>query len=714
MNKIITGLSALFLTTSVVSAQTAFNPQNAREGETVEYCHQHTQLNEMRTSNPNLYSLIMQGQKQLEYETKNFNPTKANEVYIIPIVFHVLHNGGSENISKEQIYDALEVLNRDYRRLNADANNVVAAFQGIPADIEVEFRMATIAPDGTCFGGITRTQSSLTNVTSSGSGYQQLNAIFQGNDVYQGTWPHNKYLNVVIANNIGGAAGYTQYPNGGGVGSNVIFILHNYLGRIGTSSEYSSRALTHEIGHWLNLPHVWGNTNDPGVMSNCNTDDGVADTPNTIGVTSCKLNENSCGPLANVENYMDYSYCSKMFTPGQKNRMRAALNSTVGGRNNIISSANLAAVGAVDTPPLCRADFRSDLQIICPGQSIKFIDESSSAPTEWNWVFEGGTPATSTDQNPTISYSAPGIYSVSLTAKQGSTEIPVTKTAYIKVLETITELPLFEGFENYNTIADAGDKWFVESGDQYKFEVTNAASFGGAKSLKLQNYSASTGNVDNFISGTYDLTNESVNNFTFSYRFAHKKKAAANSEFLRVYFSKDCGETWSIRNPTTANLSNSEVKPLNWTPTNESDWKTVHIPFNTSAYNQFLTNSFRFKFEFTSNGGNNLFIDNINLYRGTPSDQPVLGIESIETVSGVSLYPNPTEGQVTLNFTMENAQVVTLAITDITGKVVKSTILNATLGENEVIMDNSELANGMYLIQLQSGSSTKTMQFVKK
>ncbi len=122
---------------------------------------------------------------------------------------------------------------------------------------------------------------------------------------------------------------------------------------------YSSRALTHEVGHWLNLEHLWGPNNNPGTGSSCSSDDYVDDTPRCIGVTSCNLNSNSCSNdvidgywnsdvVDNVENYMEYSSCNKMFTNGQKNRMRAAMVSSIGtsiwttnNHNNKVSSFNI-------------------------------------------------------------------------------------------------------------------------------------------------------------------------------------------------------------------------------------------------------------------------------------------------------------------------------------------------------------------------------------
>ena len=137
---------------------------------------------------------------------------------------------------------------------------------------------------------------------------------------------------------------------------NGVWILDTYLGSIGTSDVVNSRTMTHESGHWLNLSHVWGPNNNPGNAASCDDDDQVADTPNEIGVTTCNLNEASCGPRANVENYMNYSYCSKMFTQGQVTRMRDALGSGVGGRNNLNTPGNLIDTGTDGNRYLCKAN----------------------------------------------------------------------------------------------------------------------------------------------------------------------------------------------------------------------------------------------------------------------------------------------------------------------------------------------------------------------
>jgi len=716
------------------------NPKNARIGESVEYCHQHTKMDQMRQYDPQMYQQFMADQAILEEHMQHYVPAKADVVYKIPVVFHVLHNNGTENISNDQIIDALNILNRDYRKLNADANQVKSNFQGLPADIEIEFRLATIAPDGSCFRGITRTASPLTDASNAGwnSGNAQFNAVMTGNDVYQGTWAHDKYLNIIVAKEIGGAAGYTFKPNNSGGYTNAIFILHNYLGSIGTGSVGSSRALTHEVGHWLNLSHTWGDNNDPGNLSSCSDDDGIADTPNTVGVTSCKLNENTCGPLANVENYMDYSYCSKMFTPGQRTYMRSAITSSVGGRNKIWKETNLNAVGAIDNAPLCKADFNASKRIICAGESVQFKDDSYNTVTAWTWQFEGGIPEISTDQNPTVTYAQPGKYKVILTAQNSQEAKTETKIDYITVLKPYTQLPFHEGFEYFDDIDNPFQKVYREHDEGMQtYALTNTASYTGQRSATLSNFSNNLPGMTSLVSTNIDLSDEELSWVVFSYRYAHRRKTnAGNKEYFRAYFSKDCGENWSLRTLSSlASLAQSPVVSSSWTPSNPSDWTTVHILFNTVSYQQFLTENFRFKLEFEAKEGNNFFLDDINLYRDyTPSDEVVTNPQdSIDyhtsigsggnNTSGLlddsdfvqaSLFPNPSDSEINVTFSVPSAQTITLYVSDISGKVIQTSHIKASAGENIVLMDSSDFANGMYLIQIKGTYSSKTLSFIKK
>jgi len=694
---------------------------NMREGEHVEYCTTHKKMNELK-SNPEFakqYAKEQQAFENLMQAKKGENGTTKALVYTIPVVFHILHNGGSENISKDQILSALSILNRDYAMLNADTISIQAPFQSLKSKVDIQFVLATKAPNGACFSGITRTQNALTNDGSSGSA--QINAIVAGNDVYNGQWPGNKYMNIYVCKEIGGAAGYTMLPSSFTATSmqNGIFILDTYTGSIGTSNVGSSRALTHEVGHWLNLDHVWGGNNNPG-SAGCNGTDGVQDTPATQGSTVCNLTANTCSTdnaywgfdqIDNVENYMDYSYCSKMFTIGQVNRMRAAITVSNTGRANVISAANLTAVGASTPLTLCTAKFSTPRTVICAGESITFTDESYNVATGWTWTFTGGSPASSTTQNPTVTYNTPGTYAVQLQATDGSNNNTANIPAYITVLPAGGNLPFYESFESSMNLTSPN--WFVSSTGGTAWAVTNTAAKTGTNSAKLDNFSQASGQIDELISGPIDLSSiTSGTGVTLSFRYAYRKKTGTNTDLLKVFLTKDCGEVWDVRKTlTAATMSGANTAASAWTPT-AADWVTVHMTNVTSVY---WNDNFRCKFQVTNGGGNNVYIDDINIYSGAPSDNPVTaGLADLGTVANINLFPNPADNEIQISFSSQTANEIKFYVTDLTGKRIQQHQINATEGNNLVYIATENLSAGTYLIQMVDGTSQRTLTFVKK
>jgi PKD repeat protein len=682
---------------------------NVREGESVEYCLQHKKMHALM-QNPDFLKQFILDQESLkqteEFLSNQVNPQRV--VYKIPIVFHVLHNGGVENITNEQIIDGLSIMNRDFRLLNADANNVHNDFKAtnpdatcIPSDIEVEFVLATKAPNGVCFSGITRTQSSQ---SYSGDGGAQVNAIINGNDVYNGEWAGNKYLNIFVCGDIGGAAGYTYKPSGWiGTGmNNGIWILSEYVGSIGTGTIGRSRTLTHEAGHWLNLDHTWGPNNNPGNATSCNDDDAVNDTPNTIGVTSCNLNESTCGTRANVENYMDYSYCSKMFSNGQKDRMRAALNNSTGGRNNLWTSSNLVATGADGDTYLCAANFYSNMTKICPGEQVKFFDNSYNNVTGWNWSFPGATVTSSIERNPIISYNSPGTYPVTLTVTDGNVSLTKTVESYINVLAPGATLPLIEGFENYTSIATSNAWETFNPQNNATFQINTATGHLSSKCVKLANYGQSGSNIDELISSSVDLSDiTSSANVTLSFRYSYRKRSSTNTEKLFVLLSGNCGSTWEIRKTLQGNQFSELISSTAWTPSLEEHWTTVHL---TNIISQYWNENFRYKFRFEGQGGNNLYLDNINIYASGPSEEIVGGgnasvYENINS-KGLSIYPNPAENEISIEYLADKPNVSTIQIIDLLGKIHSNESINSEAGHNLVILSTDKLSSGVYLVKI--------------
>lgn len=673
-------------------------------GEQIDYCGQFKKITQLAQTNPELYAKYL-NERGKETETAP-SSEKSGIVYTFPVVFHVLHQGGAENISREQILSALNVLNRDYRLQNADASAVHPDFIGLPADVEFQFELATKAPNGTCFSGITRTSTPLTFDGSNGEA--QVNAVVAGNDVYQGQWPPNRYINIFVCADVGAFAGYTYNPDtwtGSSMFYNGILIKHDYIGEIGTSTIYKSRLLNHEIGHWFNLSHPWGDNNNPGVSCG---EDFVADTPITRGSAACNLNENFCGPRANVENYMEYSYCSKMFTPGQVTRMRNSAESSIAGRNNLWTSSNLALTGA-GLETLCKAQFTSDRRIICPGDQVAFEDETYNAVSSWNWSFPGGTPATSTAQNPTVTYSSSGVYEVTLIASDGITNNTETKSSYITVFNSSAPLPFHEGFETYSTLNNLYDWSIYNPANNNTWELSTSAAHTGTKSAKLANFNQVAGNIDELIGRSINLAGQTTTNTTFSFRYAYRKRNTSNNEYLRVSFSDDCGASWTVKKTLPGSVLGSVTSTTAWTPTS-ADWVTIHVTNFTSNY---MVNNFRYKFGFESDGGNNLFLDDINIYAGPPSETIVLGIEENSILEDLSLFPNPSAEEISIRFNIANSQSLKLVTTDITGKIIQSQPINAVVGTNLILMDVTRFDQGIYFLNLHSPSLNKTLQFIK-
>jgi PKD repeat protein len=620
------------------------------------------------------------------------------EVYIIPVVFHVIHEGGTENISAEQIASAIEVLNRDFRKQNADTSAIVDAFVDLAADTHIEFRLATKDPDGNCHPGINRVVSDLTN---DGFNDEMKELVY---------WPRNKYMNIWVCKTIGGnTLGFTNLP--GDVSPNWlawtdgIVVKSDCLGLIETGNVAYSRTLTHEIGHWLNLYHTWGPTNSPAEADNCNFDDFVDDTPLTVGYVSCNTNGASCGSaLDNVQNYMEYSFCSRMFTYGQRTRMRNALTSSTAGRNNLHTTSNLIATGVIN-PPLCLAQFSSEQNSICSDNGVQFYDDSYHGVTSWSWNFGDGNVLTGTDplvhQNPVHIYSTPGTYSVTLTVGNGNEELNTSISSYITVYPTGQLSSNFvEGFEN----TWPGNNWSIYNAPSNDtWEVTPTASYTDDKSLKLRNFNnIEIGSLDVLYSATFDMS--MADTIYLSYKWAYASKIAETDDKLRISVSGDCGQTWSLRKVRKGltNLPTSDPQNSQFTPTSLAQWNGETL---TLLNTDWFTSNFRVKFEFEGLGGNNFFLDDINI-----SSSQAVHVDELNPFIPYRLYPNPATSDAQLELTQTNGAAYQVEVYNAQGALCYSTTTKA--GSNQTSITIPHQAAGLYTISIQQGQAQRSVKLI--
>ena len=834
-------------------------------------------LEELYSSDPSLevdQLKMLENASQIKYEKG-----LKSIVYTIPVVFHIIHQYGSENISDAQVINQVAILNSDFRLLNFDAADIVPEFQSLKADVSIEFKLATIDPFGNCTNGIEHIYSHETNV---GDDNSKLNG-----------WHRDKYLNVWVVNSMqNGVAGYAFYPTsveGGGFIKDGVIILDNFIGSIGTSSERNSRALTHEIGHWLGLPHVWGSNNNPG--ERCG-DDGIADTPVTKGHSSKKtgpwtmkelrtagctfstvstytfndfmstsgkidptivpkstqridfgsfnsegvssnpsnsgkfsftnwplgglaanndsdysklsgsidvnkyyqvtltpksgqlanldtifftFQRSATGPrsyalrssidnyannikpssknskiiiqnesfyslkdtanslegsflaldpifsnltspitfriyawnaednlgsfsiddfkikdadsvVENIQNYMEYSYTSNMFTLGQSDFMRYNLLSDVSRRSNLITPANHKVTGIDLTSPspcIPLADFKSSKKSVCPGSSIQFVDVSWRAPvTSRTWTFEGGTPATSSDDTVSVSYSTSGYKKVSLSVTNESGVNELVRENYIYVSEN---WPNFNGPASNNLDNDKS-YWFLTENDENneaKFQLTNGKGYLNTNCFKLNNYKDISkayaftnesfynkrlgGSKDAIITPSFDLSN--TTNIKFSFKYAYATNGAIASDIVEevnIWVSKDCGTTWLSKKtiPKSSLLTAGFAGSLDFNPTNSNQWKTYEMNYGSSSVDKYT----RFKIEFVaSDVSNNFFVDDINI-------EGVLGLIPNEINDlELSVYPNPISSQQSINVSyLAGENPVEMILRDVQGQVIYS------------------------------------------
>jgi PKD repeat protein len=670
-------------------------------------------MQEMQQADPNFQKNL----DDLEFYTEKYVKDKyvkntdgtfqkvQGVVRVIPVVFHIIHEGGNENISAAQCQSQIDVLNADFRRLNADTGNTPAPFQAIGGDAEIEFRMAQLDPNGNCTDGIVRLFSTLTN-----------NA--RNNIKSLSYWPSNKYLNIWVVKSIRGAqpplqvAGFAQFP-GFAASTDGIVICNQFLGTIGTSTGNSvGRTTTHEVGHWLNLIHIWGD--DAGA---CAGSDLVSDTPNQANLNQSNCpnfpHTDACTPTGNgvlYSNYMDYTNgnCQNIFTVGQCARMNAALSSGASQRNNLWSANNLIATGTNGTTPVLCAPIPSQIlatRTICAGDNINFAEYVyNGIPTSRNWVFTGGNPATSTNASEIVTYSNPGTYDVSYTATNAAGSNTTIYAGLVNVLPTIgvKSVPYTDGFEG----SFPGFDYEVINGEgNFSWEQTSLAAATGTKSIRINNF-AGNAIFDEFITPTFNCTN--VTNVQLQYKVAFAVRNVASIDNLKVFVSTDCGKSWTLRQ-TKAGLTLATVSTAvssAFVP-NANQWRQETVNMNLNASNE-PNVRFRFQFSYGTNGlyANNIYIDDINISGLTNiSDALVKDWQ-------VNLTPNPSKGASTLSFQVNQSDIYKVQVTDVVGKVCQTIDFGKLpSGTHKTTVGNS-LTPGLYFVQLINNNKKAVVKLI--
>lgn len=550
---------------------------------------------ERKKENPSLYKLqedFKHEVTRLAEDKKKSRMSASGEIYSIPVVVHVIYNNtSSSNISDAQVLSQIDVLNEDFRRKPG-----TKGFNTHPAgaDAEIEFCLATTDPDGNFSNGIVRRHHPKATWSASISDEILLKSLSY--------WPSDQYLNIWVCQMEIDYLGYAQFPvgaaqpgpSGGSESLDGVVIDYRAFGREGAAGTGGrglykfGRTTTHEVGHWLGLLHIWGE-NDFGGCSN----DYVDDTPIDEGANQdadCSDSSDCDGDNIYTQdmtnNYLDYSpdVCMNLFTVGQKNRMRTALE-TAPRRQSLLTSLGCC----ISSEPV----------------DLPFLED-----------FQGSALSLLKIENP-----------------------------------------------------DAGEKWTVTGPGAYDKS---------SQSIVLSNDLSPSGQAD-FLETPFIRLKEEKPSLHFD--LAYAANASSVTDCLVVSYSTSCFTWIPILTMKGSDLLSTSRITNDFIP-QAHEWKRVSVdlePLN------FVPRG-RLRFENHSRNINNLYLDNINVYKTSAS-------------LIVKPYPNPSTGILFVDVIVDEPDNVKYELFDLLGqKVFEETDYQQTSYTKEI--DLTGLSRGMYILRV--------------
>ncbi len=658
--------------------------------------------------------------KEYQQNQQNAAFSQSNPILTIPVVVHVLWNNAQENISDAQILSQIEVLNEDFRLNNADASIVDAQFQGIMADSQIEFCLASIDPNGDPTDGITRTQTSTTSFGFYNSPTDPGAGGVAG-------WPNDEYMNIWVCNLGYGLLGYAT-PPGGPPNEDGLVCLYSAFGNTGTVfPPYDlGRTATHEIGHYLSLAHPWGNA------GGCGDDDGIADTPTSespyFGCPTIGPGSTSCGSQDCFYVFMDYcdDACLVMFSEGQKADMVAVMNTV---RASLVSSSaivcNADSTGGGPGPdPIepvtvdAGLDFVSPSTLICDNDLTPVISIVNSGDTlitymeivynvngsvdqtqVWNGSLEPGQTAEITLFTSPISSDITLNVSIENINNGDDDNMTNNDISIDFTVPVYGQFPLEEAFEMQYFEQNGWSNENVDNDNVEWEKNSNIGAQGSSSSFWINNQLSSTGDVDHLVMPYMDLDGKT--NITLKFDYAYATTLSGSVDGMTVSYSIDCGSTWNdLWNEQGSTLATGESTDDLFEPL-FNEWQEQYLDLD------FLNDQSKVLFRFTavSGGGNALYLDNINI---DFQDEIPASVEEYLLDNDFVVYPNPsTDGIVNIMTANHLNGNTILNVYDISGQ----NYIQMSIDRFESI-NLGHLESGCYFIHLTNGDHTEVEKIV--
>jgi Pregnancy-associated plasma protein-A/Secretion system C-terminal sorting domain/Bacterial pre-peptidase C-terminal domain/Fibronectin type III domain len=582
-------------------------------------------------------------------------PQRGNQrgapVYTIPVVVHVLWNVATDNISDAQIISQMDALNRDFQLNNADTVNIPAAFKPLTADCQISFCLAQRGPDGNPTTGIIRkyTPKNTFDAVLDDAKFSSMG----GND----GWDPSQYLNIWVVPKVlynkSAILGYAQLP---GAPANIdgVVMPHRYFGSVGTAATAPfnlGRTGTHEVGHWLNLSHIWGDE------AACLNDDGVGDTPlqadKNFGCPAFPRLDACTGASPGVMfmNYMDYvnDACMIMFSEGQKQRMYAQL-APGGYRASLATSQGCVAPAAA----------------ACSNVTSLIASNITTTGATISWTAVSG--ATTYDLQYGSSAAGPFTTVSGITATSSSLSGLSAGTQYYYNVRANCS----GGNGNYHTLLN-----FVTPGSAPCADV-----------LEPNNSSTAAATV-----GANSTTNALIASSTDRdwYKFTNTT-AARNIKVTLTNLPVDCDIR--LYNPSGTNVLVSQNSGL----TNE-----------TMIYNTTTVGTYRIQVYGYSNA-----YHTSNCYSMTVQTSATAFREATAKANApmLQVYPSPAQNKVNVVINADQQGEAEIIVTNQLGAVVLKQRASLVPGENTNWLDMSAVPSGVYLVKVQQGAKNSVQKLV--
>lgn len=654
-------------------------------------------------------------QEMVAARIKSAKTMRTGELVTIPVVFHLVLSRQSQ-VTDAQVQAQLDTLNNDYAGLNGSAARIPSYFKSLFGQSGIQFCLAQQTPDGEPSTGIVR-------YTTTQTPFNYLfNYVKHENRGGADAWNTDNYLNIWITDLSDDVLGYATFPDDEEKDEQGVVIHYSSLPGGAATGFNRGKTLTHEVGHYFNLYHIWGDD-----YGSCYGSDYVDDTPNQADKsTSCRTGvvTDNCSPSGNgimYQNYMDYTpdACLLMFTAQQVARMETAYANY---RSLLASSKGCvvpdlhrhdSSVQSITSPDqrICSGTFSPIVVIKNVGSDVLTrltikANLGDGNSTTYNWT---GSLASFDEISITLPDMTVGegehLLSVTTSLPNGFADSDTSNDAFSRyfIYYEPFEAPVVEGFEN--SYPSRGWDIVNEDGGS-TWEQTTVASKTGSRSLRIKNSeNTSVGQQDYLRSPSINITG--VDSVFVSFQVAaatYTNTSISNNvwDTLQVMVSTDCGVTYSsVYKKWGAQLVTRTAATRTAFVPSITEWREEKIDISRYTSNGTILVAFR-----NTNGNeNDIYLDDINIR--TVTVNPNLKQE------GFLVTPNPTNGAIGVELYPQPTNLKGIYIYSVTGQLLKSSVVASGGGSSVNKFNLSHYPSGIYIVQVVFEDRVLTKKIVK-